>query len=254
MLIEKEKVLGDNLIHFYYLEPEEKAKETVVLLHGWGVSGEVFLPLADFLRKNSFRAYVLDFPGFGKSPIPKKALNLNDYLKIVRELIEKEIKEEVILVGHSFGGRVAIKFSALYPQLIKKLILIDSAGFVKRGFKIWLIRIFSKLFKPIFNLPIFSSLKIKIYKKLNTEDYLLNPELKETYKNIVKEDLKEFLPKITIPTLIIWGKEDKITPLSWGKRINKLISQSKFYEIKGGHFSFLDNAAECYLIIKNFLT
>lgn len=251
---EKEIVLNNLLVRLYYLKPEEKPKNSVILLHGWGVSSSIFNSLAEFLAGNNFGVYLLDFPGFGKSPAPKEPLKLEDYSKMLKELIEKEIKEEVILLGHSFGGRVAIKCSALYPDLVKKLILIDSAGFIKKGLKISLVKILSKISKPVFKLPCFSSLRIKIYRKLGTEDYLLNPELKKTYAQIVSEDLTETLKKVSSPTLIIWGKKDKITPLSWGKKMHQLINNSKFYEINGGHFSFLDNPPECYLIIKNFLS
>ncbi|MGB9680826.1 MAG: alpha/beta fold hydrolase [Minisyncoccia bacterium] len=251
---EKEIILNKLLIRLYSLKPKEKPKNWVILLHGWGVSSSIFNSLAEFLTENNFGIYLFDFPGFGKSPSPKTPLKLDDYVGIIKELIEKEIKENIILLGHSFGGRVAIKFSAQYPDLVKKLILIDSAGFVKRGLKAYLIKNFSKIFKPIFKLPCFSSLRIKIYRKLGSEDYLSNPELQKTYAKIVSEDLTKSIQQVSLPTLIIWGKSDRVTPLNWGKKIHQLINNSKFYEINGGHFSFLDNPAECHLIIKNFLS
>lgn len=250
---EKEVVLNNHLIHLYHLKPEEKPKNSVILLHGWGASAEIFNSLAEFLTNNNFNVYLLDFPGFAKSPAPRTPLVLDDYVELIKELINKEIKEETMILGHSFGGRVAIKLCARYPEFVKKLILIDSAGFIKRGIKISLIKFVTKIFKSIFKFSFLSSFKIKIYRKLGTEDYLTNPELQKTYANIVSEDLTESLKKISCPTLIIWGKDDNITPLEWGKKMHQFITNSKFYEIKGGHFSFLDNPSECHFIIKNFL-
>ncbi len=178
---------------------------------------------------------------------------LESYSLLVKEFIEKEIKEETIVLAHSFGGRVAIKLASNFPQLIKKLVLIDSAGFVRKGLKNTLIKIFAKIFKPLFKLPVLSSLKIKVYKKIGTEDYLSNLELKKTYANIVKEDLTEEMKKISVETIIIWGKSDKTTPLEWGKKMHQLIKNSIFYEIKGGHFCFLDNSSEFNFILKNIL-
>ncbi|HPC30958.1 MAG TPA: alpha/beta hydrolase [Candidatus Paceibacterota bacterium] len=251
---EKELVLNGLLVQSYFKKSLEKSKGNILLLHGWGVSASIFNSLAEFLTKENFDVYLIDFPGFGKSPAPKMPLVLENYSLLAKEFIEKEIQEETIVLAHSFGGRVAIKLTSNFSQLVKKLVLIDSAGFVKKGLKNTLIKIFAQIFKPIFKLPAFSSLKIKIYKKIGTEDYLSNLELKKTYANIVKEDLTEELKKISVETIIIWGKDDKTTPLSWGKKMHKLIKNSKFYEIKGDHFCFLDNPSEFNFILKNILS
>jgi len=251
--MEKELILNGLLVHTYFKKSLEKSKGKVLLLHGWGVSASIFDSLVEFLTKENFDVYLIDFPGFGESPAPKTPLVLENYSLLVKEFIEKEIKEETIVLAHSFGGRVAIKLASNFPQLIKKLVLIDSAGFVRKGLKNTLIKIFAKIFKPLFKLPVLSSLKIKVYKKIGTEDYLSNLELKKTYANIVKEDLTEEMKKISVETIIIWGKSDKTTPLEWGKKMHQLIKNSIFYEIKGGHFCFLDNSSEFNFILKNIL-
>lgn len=251
--MEKELILNGLLVHTYFKKSLEKSKGNVLLLHGWGVSASIFDSLVEFLTKENFDVYLIDFPGFGESPAPKTPLVLESYSLLVKEFIEKEIKEETIVLAHSFGGRVAIKLASNFPQLIKKLVLIDSAGFVRKGLKNTLIKIFAKIFKPLFKLPVLSSLKIKVYKKIGTEDYLSNLELKKTYANIVKEDLTEEMKKISVETIIIWGKSDRTTPLEWGKKMHQLIKNSIFYEIKGGHFCFLDNSSEFNFILKNIL-
>jgi len=251
--MEKELILNGLLVRTYFKKSLEKSKGNVLLLHGWGVSASIFDSLIEFLIKENFDVYLIDFPGFGKSPAPKNSLVLDNYSLLVKEFIEKEIQKETIVLAHSFGGRVAIKLTADFPELVKKLILVDSAGFIKKGFRNTLVKIFAKIFKPIFKLPALSSLKIKIYKKIGTEDYLSNLELKKTYANIVKEDLTEEMKKISVETIIIWGRSDKTTPLNWGKEMHRLIKNSKFYEIKGGHFCFLDNPSEFNFILKNIL-
>jgi len=252
-LEEKDLLLNNLIVHWYYFKPEEKTGKKIILLHGWGIEGMVFEPLIKFLANQGVEVFVCDFPGFGKSPVPKKALSLLDYAKIIKEFIEKEIKEEIVLLGHSFGGRVAIKLTSENKELVKKLILVDSAGFKRKGAKVSLIKFLVKIFKPFFKNSLFSSFKTKIYKKIGTEDYLLYPELKKTYAKITQEDLTEDLKKIEKETVIIWGKNDKVTPLSWGRKMKELIKNSHLYEINGEHFSFLDNEAEFCLILKNIL-
>jgi pimeloyl-ACP methyl ester carboxylesterase len=253
-LEEKDWVSNNLVVHWYYFKPEEKTGKKIILLHGWGVEGMVFEPIIKFLLSEGMEVFVCDFPGFGKSPVPRKVLNLSDYVKIVKEFIEKEIKEDIIVLGHSFGGRVAIRLASENKELVKTLILVDSAGFKKRGIKISLIKFLAKIFKPLFKSVFFSSFKTKIYKKIGTEDYLLYPELKKTYAKITDEDLTEDLKKIETETMIIWGKDDSVTPLAWGKKMKELIRNSHLYEINGGHFAFLDNEAEFGLILKNILS
>jgi len=78
----------------------------IVLLHGWGQNIEMMEPLAKNFKEN--RITILDFPGFGKSEEPLSPLTIYDYIEILRELLTTLKIENPILIGHSFGGRVAI--------------------------------------------------------------------------------------------------------------------------------------------------
>jgi pimeloyl-ACP methyl ester carboxylesterase len=84
-------------------------------------------------------------------------------------------------------------------------------------------------------------LRKKIYQKIGAEDYLATPELQKTFVNVTSEDLSEDMKKIQMPTLIISGENDKVTPPTYGELMKFLIKDSKIVILKNaGHFSFLD--------------
>lgn len=200
----------------------------LVFLHGWGKKKEDYQGLLDLLAKK-FTIYALDLPGFGKTPIDRP-YNLVDYAEYVHEFIQKKSLKKVILAGHSFGGRVAIKFALKDPNLLKKLILVDAGGIERKSIRIKLINSLKsvKTFTPEFFNDIFRSL-------FGSDDYLrASPIMRETLKKVVAENLEFDLPKIKIPTLIIWGENDHTTPLWQGQLMHKLIQGSTLTVVPGG--------------------
>ena len=95
----------------------------IVLLHGWGQNIEMMRPIGDNFQ-NRFRITILDFPGFGESEEPKEAWTIDDYELMLEEFLKKVNVKKPIVIGHSFGGRVAIRYSARNP--ISKLVLFGS--------------------------------------------------------------------------------------------------------------------------------
>jgi pimeloyl-ACP methyl ester carboxylesterase len=133
------------------------------------------------------------------------------------------------------------------------LVLVDSAGFVEGEGKKKVIGRVARFFRPLFKPAFMKSTRKGIYRLLGAEDYVETPELTETFKLVVSEDLSSFLPRITCPTLIIWGSEDRDTPVSFGKKMNELITDSKLVILEGaGHYSFLDKHDEFVVAAKDF--
>jgi len=125
----------------------------ILVLHGWGGSSDSWLAFQGILAEKGYKVVVLDFPGFGKSVTPPQPWNLDDYTSFVLDFAEKLGLEQFFLVGHSFGGRISIKFVIKHPQKVKKLILCDSAGVKpKPGLKtliiFWLARLGNAIFTP----------------------------------------------------------------------------------------------------------
>ena len=173
-------------------------------------------------------------------------------------LLELSSIKNPILLGHSLGGRVAIKLASRNPNLISKLILEDAAGLrpQRDTFKI-LVYIPAKLFHylvpNIFNLK--QKVRYKFYKGIEA-DYLNAGKLKDTLTNILAEDLTPDIKKIKNETLLIWGENDPTNEASLknGKRIYRLIERSRIEVFDNvGHFPHLENPELFSYYVKDFL-
>ncbi|MEK7161620.1 MAG: alpha/beta hydrolase [Patescibacteria group bacterium] len=244
-------VVTDNLISYNQSGAGDSA---VIFLHGWRSQKEVWSGVVSRINDERLRIYSLDLPGFGGSSVPKEAWTVGGYAEIVKGFIEKLELKNVVIVGHSFGGRVGIKLAAKYPSVISKLVLVDAAGFVNQTAKKSAISIMAKIAKPFFKPKFMQGLKQRIYKTIGAEDYLATPELQKTFVNVVNEDLTEDLKKINCPTLIIFGENDNETPVEFGEKMHSLISNSRFEILPdAGHFSFLDKPEEFAKVLIDFI-
>ncbi|MFH1564615.1 MAG: alpha/beta hydrolase [bacterium] len=244
------QIIINNLITNY--QKTGSGDADFILLHGWGCELNIFNNLVSKINQNRYTIYALDFPGFGKSQMPKEIYGVGEYAKFLKKFIEKlEIKNPIIL-GHSFGGRVAIKFASDYPDVVKRLILTGSEGIKKDLKKSYLF--VAKVGKKIFNLPFLKKYKNKVLEKVGAKDLAESGEREEIFRKVVNQDLREFAKNIKIPTLLIYGINDDETPIEYGKIFNELISDSRLEIIKNaGHYVFLEqeeeflNKMDCFL-------
>lgn len=201
--------------------------KTLLFLHGWslGINKEKYNELVNLLTKK-YKVVIVDFPGFGGTDKPLKPWGVEDFAKWLVNFLKKEKINPDIVVGHSFGGRVAIKgisSGLLTPQ---KLVLVASAGIGKKSFKVKILILISSL------VPKF----IKKMVNFGSKDWReASGIMRESVKLIVGENLENDMSKITIPTLLIWGNEDNTTPLWQGKLINSLIKNSELKIIDGAN-------------------
>ncbi|MDO8676784.1 MAG: alpha/beta hydrolase [Candidatus Azambacteria bacterium] len=226
-------------------------KKTLVFVHGWGVSSEIFKPLYYFL-KDEFNIYDFDMPGFGQTPI-EKSMALKDYADFVYKFLKDNKIEQPIITGHSFGGAVATKLALFYPDSISKLILVDASAIRRPRHKMILLEKIAPVLKPI--IP--GKLRQFILKllKLDKTDWaqIKSVELKKTFQNVTKESLEPYLHSIKKPVLVIWGENDTVTPLAEGELIARTIPGAKLAVIKNsGHFVFLEKPEEFIKLIKEF--
>lgn len=214
----------------------------LVFLHGWGGSTDSFKFICRYL-KCDYKALFIDFPPFGKSTEMKIPWTLFDYAELVIEIMKKEKIEKPIIIGHSFGGRVASVLSA--GGYAKKLILVDSAGLKpKRTLKYY--------FKNLNN-----KIRTKLGKKTKgSADYeKLCPIMKKTFVNIVNTFLEKYVINIIVPTIIFWGQKDKETPLYMAKRFKNLIKNSELVVIKNaGHFAYLQDLTTFVNVVNFFIS
>lgn len=230
----------------------------LIILHGWNGSSDSWEKVIQFLSQN-FLVICPDFPGFGKSQPPFFPWSLNDFVFWLKSFTELLRLESFFLLGHSFGGRVAIKFSIFFPEKIKKLILISSAGIKgKLDFKSKIIFQIAKIGNALFTPKILRRFKDGarniFYLFLRNRDYAkAKGTMKETMKKVISEDLTKLLSEMKIETLLIWGERDKLVPPIYGKIFNEKIKNSKFILLsKIGHSPHLECPEKLAQIINQF--
>ena len=231
----------------------------LLFLPGWMNDIRNCDALAPFLVPE-FRIVRLDLPGFGGgTEVPPSDWHVSDYVSFVQAFAAKIGLTSYTLIGHSFGGRVAIKGIAEGVLLPSRLILIASAGVARhRTFRNRALTVFAKVGKLISYIPPLSfwrkQLRRKLYKKLKS-DYFAAGELSQIYLNTIREDLTEAARRISIPTLLIWGSDDEMVPLKDGKLFADLIPGSRLKILPGiGHSPHRDKPKEVAKLIEDFLT
>lgn len=218
------------------VENKKKAMGTmrILILHGWGYSTDKWAPCLKLLESRGVRPELLKIPGL-TAPIDRP-WTLKDYVKWLKE---KTGNEKVILIGHSNGGRISLAFTLKYPELVERLILIDSASIRHRGGLIEIKRfLFGSLARAGKRITSSEKARNALHRLARVSDYRdATPEMRETMVNLISTDLTSELTEVKAPTLVIWGAEDRTTPLSDGKLMNKLIPNSRLHIIKGAHHS-----------------
>jgi pimeloyl-ACP methyl ester carboxylesterase len=208
-------------------------KKTIVILHGWGSLVKNWQPIKTLLEAQGYKVLLPKMPGHDGTNL-ERPFSTEDYTDWLKSYLKSKRLNQVILVGHSFGGQIATQFTAQNPELVTKLILINSSGIRKRlGLKRLLFLPCAKLGKWILSHPSLKKFQAPLtellYKVARESDYLKASEvMKKTLAQVVKQDQQKNLKQIKTQTLVMWGKKDKMTPLGQGKIIHQLLTNSKF--------------------------
>ena len=239
---------------------EQGEGEFMLMLHGWGSSASLFEGLIGLCSKK-YRVIAPDMPGFGGTEEPKEPWDVEKYADFILEFLKPYAPKSVILLGHSFGGRVILKLTEReLPFEIKKMILIDSAGIKpKKSLKQKLSLACYKVGKAVLSLkPVkaaFPDALENLRRKRGSADYnSASPIMRQTLVKVVNEDLKRDLPNVKAPTLLIWGTADTATPLKDAELMEKLIPDAGLVKVEGaGHYSFLQAPEYVARVVASFL-
>ncbi len=231
----------------------------VLLLHGWGASFDTYRGIAAALGDRC-RLYAVNFPGCGGTETMHEPWNLDDYCDFVLEFINAMKLDNPIMIGHSHGGRVVMKTVADGRVNPPEIVLLDAAGLIpKKSFRQKMRARNFKIIKRVLTLPPLKnhtqSMLDRARAHYGSADYNAAPEaLRKTLVNLVNTDIREILPNIKCPTLLIWGENDTATPLEDAKTIESLIPDAGLCIIKGtGHFSFCEKPYEAHAILRSFI-
>ena len=229
--------------------------EPLLLLHGWGASLDTFAAMADDLKRQ-FSVTAFDFPGHGGSDLPPATWAVDDFVDSTLGVLVALGVERTSVLGHSFGGRVAIKLAAAHPETVDRLVLVDSAGVpppqtLERRLKRYASRFANatgRLGRPG------QAVRGAIVRRIASTDYLDAGPLRGTFLAIVREDLRPVLAHIKAPTLLVWGESDEDTTLADARSMEKLIPGARLLVLKNaGHFSYLDQYGRFRLGVIPFL-
>lgn len=235
-------------------------KQPIILLHGWGSNPERWKDVINLLKDQGYKVYTPYLPGFDPKDKLTKPYTIQDYSLWLKDYINKLKYPEVILIGHSHGGRVIANYMNKYAQKVSKTIVIAGAGIPNK------LPFYKKIVK---NISSFSSNKLRkiipssmynflqqiLYKSIRETDYLNSDNImKRTMNNMLKHDSTSDYSSIKVPTLLLWGDKDTYTPLDMGKEISKIIPKSELIIIENGkHGLHLTHPKEIVNYVINFL-
>ncbi len=231
----------------------------VLLLHGWGASGDLFARTMDGLE-GDFDLIAPDFPGFGATEPPPAAWAVSDYMDWAIALLDELGIQRASVIGHSFGGRVAIKLAALHPERVEKVVLTDAAGIRPRRTLGYHLRV--RAFKatrwlsraPLAPAPLRAWAAARVASQGSADYKAASGAVRGSFVRVVNEDLRGYLPRIQAPTLLIWGDRDEDTPLADARLMERLIPDAGLVVFEGaGHYAYIEQAARFNVIVRTFL-
>lgn len=231
-----------------YILYGEKKKTTIVLLHGWGQNIEMMKMIGDAF-KDRFQILILDLPGYGKSSEPPFSWSVYDYVDMLHEFLSKLNIKDIILIGHSFGGKISLAYSSKYD--VKKLVLFGSPfkpEIEKISFK-------TKMLKNMKKVPVLNKLEGFAKKHIGSTDYRnATPRMREILVLTVNLDITEDVKKIKCPTLIVWGTLDEAVPIERAYELEKLIPDAGVVVYENcTHYAYLERLNQTINILNSFL-
>ena len=183
----------------------------VILLHGWGQNMQMMEQIEHHLC-TMFSVWNLDFPGFGESDLPPEPWGVSDYEDFLADFIVQNHIENPILIAHSFGCRVAIRYAADHPSEVRKMCLTGAAG---------------KKLEELQN-------------RSGSEDYRnAKGVMRPTFVKVVNDDVSPILNEVVCPVLLVWGEYDTAVPLEMGRQMEREMPDAGLAIFEGDdHFAY----------------
>jgi pimeloyl-ACP methyl ester carboxylesterase len=235
----------------YRLVGQPGALPTAVVLHGWGASIEAVGAIQDCLQPD-VRSLAFDLPGFGQSDLPPAVWGSEDYARAIKGALDRLAPGPVSLIGHSRGGAIAIVLASRWPELIHRLVLVNSAGLRPTRSPAYQARVAA--YKAARRVAGRGAAAEWLGRRFGSTDYRAAGPLRGTLVRVVNEDLRPLLPRIVAPTLLVWGDQDRETPLAHAAIMEREIPDAGLVVFPGaGHFSYADDLPRFCRVVGYFL-
>jgi len=252
------------MVHGHKIAYYEAGKgSTVILIHGLGADSRHWAANIDALSQD-FRVIALDQIGYGQSDKPLMRYTVEHFSDYLQGFLQAVKIPKASLVGNSLGGWVALDFTIRHPQMVEKLVLVDAAGLRPTAALKWPAG-GRKALSPLTTRWFFDLMEAnKAWATIdlgpnafqrhvqNGDSYTVASSVAEMITGREFEDKK--LGKVHAPTLIIWGRDDVLIPLSMGEQLHKGIAGSQMTVIDGtGHIPMVGKPAEFNEAARKFL-
>jgi pimeloyl-ACP methyl ester carboxylesterase len=231
----------------------------LVLVHGLAGRAENWLPLIPEFMGSGYRVYALDLLGYGRSDQPDIDYSIAQEADILRQFLDSQHVQQADLAGWSMGGWVSLKFAAEHPERVRRLVLMDSAGLLFDGKNADALR--PKTREQLAHMmqvltphpqPIPAFVARDILRSFAENDWVVARSLQSMRAGHDLMDGK--MQTVTMPVLVIWGKEDVLTPLSLGEGLHQGMPQSLLYVFDGtGHLAPTERSAQVAGSVVTFL-
>lgn len=229
----------------------------IIVLHGLMGGLSNFDGLANFFPEKGYKIVIPELPLYTQSILKT---NVKAFSKFVKDFIIAKGFDKVILVGNSLGGHIGLYFTKMYPELVKGLVITGSSGLYESGMgesypKRGDYEYIKKKSEDVFYDPKIATKEIvdDVFATVNDRIKLL--KTLTIAKSAIRHNMAKDLPKMTTPTCIIWGKNDKVTPPEVAEEFDKLLPNSELFWIdKCGHAAMMEHPDEFNVILLNWLT
>ncbi|MEQ8965954.1 MAG: alpha/beta hydrolase [Azospirillaceae bacterium] len=228
--------------------PEATAGLQAVWLHGWGQDRRAFAALADFFTGWG-EGLLVDLPGFGETPGPPEPWDTADYADhLAARLAVAPRPGRRVVIGHSFGGRVAIRLAARHPDSVDALILIAGAGLqrqrsLRQRLRAGALKRLGRLAKAV-DAVAGTRLHAAYAARFGSADYRNAGALRPTFVKVVTEDLSDEARRVAVPVLLLYGETDTETPPEFAERYAALMPDAEAVILpRLGHLDILGAGA-----------
>lgn len=259
---EKFITIGKNKIR--YLE-EGNSELNLILMHGLGGYAERWTNLIPLLSKK-FRIFAPDLIGYGQSDKPSEDYTPELFVKFVFDFIESLGIKKTFMIGTSLGGQIVAECAATQSSTIEKIILISPAGIMRKSTPTLDAYTMAALYptkesvKNAYQMMIGPGKQVSEISIERFVTHMSRPNAKMVFLSTLlglknAPDLYEKLEKIIIPTLLIWGKEDKLIPFEYSQQFVSHIKNCEFMPMEGcGHSPYVEEPEKLAEFILRFLS
>ena len=228
----------------------------IIVLHGLMGGLSNFDAVIDFFSTKGYQVIIPELPIYTMTLLKT---NVKSFAKYLHDFIDFKGFDEVILLGNSLGGHIGLYHTKLYPKKVKALIITGSSGlyesamgggYTKRGDY----EVIKKKAQEVFYDPAVATKEIvdEVYETVNDRNKLI--KTLAIAKSAIRHNMAKDLPKMNLPTCIIWGKNDTVTPPEVAVEFNELLPDSELFWIdKCGHAAMMEHPVEFNKLLDSWL-